>query len=120
MLFHCITSAAAQGVIFTWTAPAIAWCQCWWVPADYLALTNSISSLAAAVATYCCFFMNCLQYFCRCPNPLACNHNAADDSLVRFHPYYNTFMTLSETIDQNFNESFWQVYTDKLCVAGYR
>jgi hypothetical protein len=69
---------------------------------------------AAAAARTLCTFSN------RCPNPLACNHNAADDSLVRLHPYYNTFMTLSETANQQFNESFWQVYTDKLCQAGYR
>jgi hypothetical protein len=58
--------------------------------------------------------------FYRCPNPLACNHNASDDSLVRLHPYYNTLITLSGTTNQNFNESFWRNYTDKLCVAGYR
>jgi hypothetical protein len=62
----------------------------------------------------------CAPFSHRCPNPLACNHNAADDNLVRLHPYYNTFMTLSETANQHFNESFWPVYTDKLCKAGYR
>eukprot|EP00775_Hariotina_reticulata_P012393 gene12393-12528_t len=54
----------------------------------------------------------------RCPNPQACSHTV-DDSLVRLHPYFYTFITTSS--DQSITDKLsWLDYTRRLCETGYK
>jgi hypothetical protein len=63
---------------------------------------------------------NMTQLPARCPNPLACRHDANDISLISRHPYYYTFTTTFTDRTSQDMDVWWHNYSSALCGVGYR